>query len=176
MSYINIETMDLEPDLDDEVYEDDIPESPTEKPILSKSEQKILAKYKDLDIVDEQEEKEMVEMREDRRKFSERLEEDPIFRAKYIAHEKKRREEQLFDDESQVEDIINRLKGRHDGHDGHSDHEPPQVFDDESMTIGDTEMDEELDDLFGIDQKTTVEKPGVFIQNVNQLTIHIHVS
>ena len=67
----------IEPELGDEIYEDisdDLSEDLPVQQELSEADKKILERYQDLDVADEEEEKEMVKLRGDRRAFSEKLE------------------------------------------------------------------------------------------------------
>lgn len=164
--------MDINVDLGDEVFDESDEDSHEEPSItLSEKDKKILEKYQDLDVADANDEKEMVQMRQDRREFSERLEEDPQFRAKYLASEAKRREA-LEDDE--LNDIIGRLQG---GSQDSQDSQDSRNL--RNLDIDDSEMDEELVDMldeYEQKQECSYKKPGVVIQTVHNLTININIS
>lgn len=164
--------MDINVDLGDEVFDESDEDSYEEPSItLSEKDKKILEKYQDLDVADANDEKEMVQLRQDRREFSERLEEDPQFRAKYLASEAKRRE--ALEDEA-LNDIIGRLQaGSQDSQDSQDSRNL------RNLDIDDSEMDEELVDMldeYEQKQECSYKKPGVVIQTVHNLTININIS
>ena len=104
------------------------------------------------------------------------LKEDPAFRAKYIADEKKRRAAKLADEtENDVADILDRLQGNTLTHD---DGIVTAVDGTglEELDIGNSDLDEELDDIFGNEEKMSFNNPGVVIQTVHNLTININIS
>lgn len=168
----------INPDLDDLVWDDDTPIAP-ETPVqnkLSETDKKLLERYRDLDVDDEEENKEMESLREDRRKLSEKLEQDSAFRAKYIEKEKERRESQKVESHDGALDIISRLQGK--------DRESQL----EDLEVGESDLEEELGELHDIPEhkpKSTPPKkgknrktikPGVYVKNVQHLTININIS
>lgn len=174
----------INPDLDDLVW-DEVPSVPgapgapsapsvPSQNKLSENDKKLLERYQDLDVDDEAENKEMDSLRENRRKLSEKLEQDPVFREKYIQDEKKRRESQ--DD---ALDIISRLQGK--------DRESRL----EDIEVGESDVEHELQhvpdvpdvpdipDISKIPKKgkhRKIIKPGVYVKNVQHLTININIS
>jgi len=195
----------------DELSEDDLsaeqkdrPSDLEKSPNLSEKDKKLLERYQDLDVDDEEEEKEMVSLREDRRKFSERLERDSKFRSKYIESEKNRREN-LKDDEDDVTDIISRLQdGKYENPTSAKSNEDRL----KDLEAADSEVERELDDLEDVEEirnlgdivmikskkskssgssgntgndgstseGVTIIKPGLFIQNVKNLTINLTIT
>lgn len=170
----------INPDLDDLVWDEDIavvspvsslPPVPSITEKLSENDKKLLERYQDLDVDDAEENREMESLREDRRKLSEKLEQDSVFRAKYIENEKKRRESH-----DGAMDIINRLQRKD---------RDSQL---EDLEVGESDLEEELGELQDIPEHKPISnttkkgkqyktiKPGVYVKNVQHLTININIS
>jgi len=192
----------INPDLEGLIWDEDDTEPNDAKVIsdihLTKKDKALLEKYKDLDIADEQEEKEMDQMRTDRRKLSERLESDPAFKKIYIAAENKKRKQ--YNDE-EIDNIISSLQNDstilpnvpdmqnvHDAQNRSSVHDAQNrdsahLSNLDDLEMGDTDLDNELEDLEDVEdlpflQKSSpsVIKPGILIQKVKNLTININIS
>ena len=161
----------INPNIDDLSWSDEIPE---EQPEQNPEAVALLDKYKDLEVDDPTEVEKMADMMKDRKAFSERLEVDPEFRAKYIASEEARRKKIKSDD---AEDIIGRLQGGIQGGtqneaQGVTRESPNNIHVDDSDVMDELE---DLEDIAGIHGNISVTKPGIFIQHVSNLTINITI-
>lgn len=157
----------VEPDVHVELDNIAEPVAPQKKNI-SKKEKKLLQKYEDLEVDDPDEIEAMVDLMNDRRSLSEKLENDPEFRAKYIAKEKARREK--IEQADDADEIINRIKGGYNDSDSDDMSEFTENIDDSDIL---REL-EDLDDIAGSHDRTQVIKPGVYIQHVDKLIINMN--
>jgi hypothetical protein len=142
----------------------------TTKKKMNPREKKLLEKYEDLEVDDPDEIAAMAELMNDRRAFSERLENDPEFRAKYIVRENARRKKL---EEDEADDIIGRLQqGEYGEYDEYDDESGLEFAENDSDIMRELE---DLDDIAGHHSGSVhVTKPGVFIQHVDKIVIHMN--